>query len=278
MDGYFRPTTHDAALEAISQRPHSVLAGGTDHFPLRANRPRSETVLDIGDIIELGGIEPQDGGWRIGCLAAWTDIANAPLPADFLGLKQAARQVGGRQIQNAGTIVGNICNASPAADGVPCLLTLNASIELASTRGRRIIALDDFITGPRQTLLHDDELAIGLHIPATGGIGSFEKLGARAYLVISIAMVAAWARLEDGVITEARIAIGACGPRAAILPELATALIGQRPADAVIDPAHLATLAPIDDIRAPASYRRSATLELVRRAIANLATPKALAA
>ncbi len=278
MDGYVRPTTLDAALEALEQRPHSVLAGGTDHYPLRANRSRSETVLDISNIPGLGGIEQQDSGWRIGCLTTWTDIVKATLPPDFLGLKQAARQVGGVQIQNAGTIVGNLCNASPAADGIPCLLALDASIELASARGRRTMRLSDFITGPRQTQLRGDELAIGLHIPARNGIGSFEKLGARAYLVISIAMVSAWARLEDGVISDARIAIGACGPRAILLPELAAALIGQRPADAVINPAHLAALTPIDDIRAPAPYRRSAALELVRRAIANLATPKALAA
>ena len=278
MDRYLRPTTLEAALQALADHKRSVLAGGTDHFPLRANRPRDESVLDITGLPDLRLITPRDDGWWIPCLATWTSILTTLLPACFDGLKIAARQVGGRQIQNAGTVVGNICNASPAADGVPCLLALDASVELASASGRRSVRLADFITGPRCSLIRPDELVLGLHVPTQDGVASFEKLGGRAYLVISIVMVAAWARLDQGRIVAARIAVGACGPRATLLPSLAAALIGQRPASAEIDPRHLEALTPIDDIRAPADYRKTAALELIRRAIHALDRPVALAA
>jgi CO/xanthine dehydrogenase FAD-binding subunit len=217
-------------------------------------------------------------GWFIPCLATWTDIAAAPLPPCWDALKQAALQVGGRQIQNAGTVIGNLCNASPAADGIPCLLAMNASVELASAAGSRRVPISEFVLGPRTTIRRPQELVLGLHIPDRGGVSRFEKLGARSYLVISIAMVAAWLRLDHGVIAEASIAVGACGPRAILLPELAGALVGQDCARANIDPSHLAALSPIDDVRAPAWYRREAARVLVERAVRGLARPAAIAA
>lgn len=267
---YVRPRALDAALGALAAAPHAVLAGGTDHFP-RQQGPYAGRILDIGALPGLRAIELRADGWWIGCLVTWSDVIAADLPAAFDGLKAAARQVGGVQIQNAGTIVGNLCNASPAADGVPCLLALGARVELASVSGRRVVAVADFILGPRRTVVRPDELAVGLHVPVAGGVSTFEKLGARAYLVISIAMVSAWARLEAGRIAEARVAVGACGPRAVLLPDLAAALVGRRPQEVVIDPAHLAGLSPIDDVRARADYRRVAAAELVRRAVAGLA-------
>ncbi len=281
MNSTLRPATLDAALEALatpSALPVCVLAGGTDHFPLRATQTRAEYVIDISGMPGLREIGRVGASWSIPCLATWSDVMAAALPAQFDGLKQAARQVGGVQIQNAGTLIGNLCNASPAADGIPCLLALDASVELASLHGTRVVPLGDFILGPRQTCRRPDELAVRLLVPDAGGVATFEKLGARAYLVISIAMVAAWARLEAGRIVAARVAVGACGPRAVVLPELAGSLIGQEPGSAIIDPALLAALTPIDDMRAPADYRRKAALELVRRAVAELGRTEALAA
>jgi CO/xanthine dehydrogenase FAD-binding subunit len=200
------------------------------------------------------------------------------MPPLWDALRRAAGQVGGRQIQNAGTVIGNLCNASPAADGIPCLLAMDASVELVSKAGTRMVPVRDFVLGPRATALAAGELALALHIPDCGGISRFEKLGARSYLVISIAMVAAWLRLERGVIAEARIAIGACGPRALLLPELGQALVGQDCANAVIAPEHLQALSPIDDIRAPAWYRHDAARVLVERAVRGMARQSDLAA
>src|SRR5262249_4116921 len=130
MGEYLRPTSLDEALRALT-RPWTVLAGGTDFYPARVGRAIDENVLDIGGIAALRGITEQSEGWRLGATTTWSELTETSLPPLFDGLKQAAREVGGRQIQNAGTIAGNLCNASPAADGAPPLLALGAEVELA---------------------------------------------------------------------------------------------------------------------------------------------------
>ena len=191
-------------------------------------------------------------------------------PPLFDGLKRAARDVGGRQIQNAGTVAGNLCNASPAADGVPPLLVLDAEVEIASRRGVRRIALGAFITGNRRTVLAPDELMVAIHVPRPQrpATSAFVKLGARRYLVISIAMAAATLEIEAGRIVTARVAVGACSAVARRLPALERELAGAPVDRALIErvqSAHLAPLAPIDDVRGSAAYRQDAVLTLLRR-------------
>ncbi len=255
------------------------MAGGTDVYPAHATRPIERPVLDISRVAGLRGIERDEpgGGWRLGALTTWTDVAEASsLPAAFDGLRAAARQVGGRQIQNAGTVAGNLVTASPAADGVPNLLALDAVVEVASAaRGVRRLALADFVTGYRATALAPDELVTAILVPdqPTAARSAFRKLGSRAYLVISIVSVAVVLAAEDGVVSDARVAVGACSPVPVRLRALEAALLG-RPADAglaaVVEPDHLAGLSPIDDVRAPADYRREAAITLVRRAVAEV--------
>ena len=269
MGRYLRPTSLDDALAALAGSHMTVLAGGTDHFPARVTEAPDEDILDITALPDLRAIVWRGDHWWLPCLATWTDVIRARLPAAFDALAQAARQVGGMQVQNAGTIVGNLCNASPAGDGIPCLLALDAEVELASQAGRRVVPLDQFLLGPRRTGRRGDELALGVRIPAATEASRFLKLGARRYLVISIVMVAAGISLRpDGRIARARIAVGACSPCALRLPALEAALVGRRPDAALVLPEHLSDLAPIDDIRAGGEYRRSAALELVRRAVA----------
>src|SRR5260370_21424566 len=131
IDSYLRPTALDEALAALAERPRVVLAGGTDHFPARAVSTPDEDILDVTALPGLRRIAAHDDHWWLPCLATWTDVIEAGLPPQFDGLVQAARQVGGVQVQNVGTLVGNLCNASPAADGTPCLLALGAWVELA---------------------------------------------------------------------------------------------------------------------------------------------------
>ena len=154
MERYFRPSSLDAALAALAERPEQspfvVVAGGTDYYPARVAGGRDEAVLDIGALPGLRLIEARDDHWWIPCLTTWTDIIEADLPPVFDALKQAARQVGGRQIQNTGTLAGNVCNASPAADGIPCLLAMETSVELASAAGTRTLPLGDFFVGIAQ--------------------------------------------------------------------------------------------------------------------------------
>lgn len=275
--GYFRPAQLPDALAALQRDSWAILAGGTDFYPARLGKPMSEPVLDISAISDLDGIRREGDHWRIGALATWTDLATATqLPPRFAGLKQAAREVGGVQIQNVATICGNLCNASPAADGVPNLLALDAEVELQSLRGRRFLPIADFVTGNRRTRREADELVTALLVPENDRetTAGFLKLGARRYLVISIAMIGAvieWT--PDHHIAEARVAIGACGPVAQRLPMLEQALVGQArrhdPSE-LIGPEHLATLSPIDDVRGSAAYRRDVALTLVRRLLNEL--------
>jgi CO/xanthine dehydrogenase FAD-binding subunit len=277
MGSYLRPQTIEEALAELSAGPRILLAGGTDYYPARVGQPLDDDILDITAIPGLDGIADTGECWRIGALARWADLARADLPSAFDGLKAAARQVGGVQVQNAGTICGNICNASPAADGMPNLLVLDAAVELSSASSSRILALREFVTGNRATERHANELVTALVIPKIpdGARANFLKLGARHYLVISIAMVAVLlVPAADGSVAEARIAVGACSAVPQRLPALEAALRGCA-LDAgladVPDPSHLAPLAPIDDVRATAGYRLDAALTLLRRALRELA-------
>ena len=277
MGTYLRADDIDAALAALASGGRSILAGGTDWYPARVGRDvAGETVLDIGALDGLRGITDDGAGWRIGALTTWSDLVATPLPACFDGYKAAAREVGGVQIQNTGTLAGNLCNASPAADGTPNLLALDACVELRSRRATRELAVADFVTGNRRTAREADELVTALRVPRlpAGARSVFLKLGARRYLVISIVMLAVVVVPDEtGAVADARVAVGACSPVAQRLPALEAALRG-RPLDArlaeQVDASHLAPLAAIDDVRASAAYRQDAVLTLLRRALADL--------
>lgn len=268
---YLIPTKLEAALKSLAQQQDKLVAGGTDVYPSMKQGHTPKSLLDVTRIKELMNITVTDTGFRIGAAVTWTEIVKAKLPAAFDGLKHAAKEVGSLQIQNAGTIAGNLCNASPAADGVPPLLTLDARVELASAlRGARILPLQDFILGVRKTALGSDEIVTAIHIPTPpDGAGSaFEKLGNRKYLVISIAMTAALIKCDlRGLISEARVAIGACSPVALRLTQLEADLIGAKPSEVEILPSHLSQLSPIDDVRGSGGYRLDIVQEQCRRAI-----------
>lgn len=278
---YLRPDRLDDALAILAAEPRLVLAGGTDVYPAFASRPVDRPVLDITALPGLRGVVDDGDAWSIPALTTWTDVAEAVgLPPEFDGLRAAARTIGGRQIQNVGTLSGNVVNASPASDGVPNLLALDASVELASAAGTRTVTLADFVLGNRRTDLRPDELVTGLRVPniavADGSSvrSTFLKLGSRAYLVISIVAVAVVLVVERGTVADARVAVGACSPVARRLRGLERELRGRRANAALASvPAmeHLSPLAPIDDVRGSADYRWDAALTLVRRAVAEVA-------
>lgn len=272
MVEYHRPATLDAALAIRASRPVVVLAGGTDIYPARASRQawgdmREPDMLDISGVPGLRGIEDLGDHWRIGASTTWTDIVRAPVPPLFDGLKDAGRAVGGIQIQNRGTIAGNICNASPAADGVPCLLTLDAEVEIMSPAGVRLVPLAQFFAGYRKTVTRPDEIVTAIRVPRTAGRGRFLKLGARKYLVISIVMAAGVVDVAaDGTIRSARFAIGACTPVAVRLHDLERELSGLPLVEAArraVEPHHVACLSPIDDVRSSSVYRIASARALV---------------
>ncbi len=267
---YLRPDRLEDALDILASGDWTIAAGCTDLFPSTQHKALHGPVLDISAVGGLKGITRTDTGLRIGATTTWSDIIRADLPPSCNGLKLAAREVGATQIQNRGTIAGNLCNASPAADGVPPLLTLDAEVEISKALGSRRVPLSGFLTGPRQTALAADEMVTAILIPqsALAGTGHFLKLGARKYLVISIAMTAARISVEQGRVTQAALAIGSCGPVATRLPEIESQLIGH-PIDPsrITDAAVAKAIAPIDDIRADAAYRAASAAELMRRTV-----------
>jgi CO/xanthine dehydrogenase FAD-binding subunit len=277
MASYLRPRTLDEALRARGERACAVLAGGTDFYPARVGRVVDEDILDLTAVAELRGVRDEGSGVRIGALTTWTDLLEADLPHWFDGLKLAAREVGGVQIQNAGTIAGNLCNASPAADGVPPLLALDATVELHSARGTRRLPLGKFVLGNRRTACAADELLTAVIVPKRSDTAraTFLKLGARNYLVISIAMVAAVIELaRDRAIERCAIAVGACSLVAQRLADLERELVGRRLEPGIgvaVEARHLAPLEPISDVRATADYRLDAVVTLVGRALERLA-------
>ncbi len=277
---YHRPDTLEAALDIRASREVIVLAGGTDVYPAKAARDAwgigtSDEVLDISRLSECRGIERLNGRIRLGALVTWTEIIEADLPPWFDALKLSAREVGGLQIQNRGTIAGNLCNASPAADGIPPLLILDASVELASRAGVCELPLTDFLTGYRNTACGTEDLVTAVYVPDCDARArtDFMKLGARHYLVISIAMAASLLVLDDdGCIADVRLSVGACSAVAQRLTRLEARLIGDSIATAAasIERADLAEIDPIDDFRASAAYRGDAALTIVRRLLENL--------
>lgn len=270
---FLQPRTLQEAVEVLATHGGTLVAGGTDVFPALVDRPPPACLIDLSQVADLKGIRLADDHVHIGGGTTWTEIIDAELPPCFDGLKAAAREVGSVQIQNRGTVAGNLCNASPAADGVPPLLALDAAVELTSRNGTRCLGLADFILGNRRTALQPGEILSAVLVPrAWDNAGSaFHKLGGRRYLVISIVMVAATiARRRDGSVRAARVVVGAASEVARRLPALEGRLIGASAStrlSSLIAADDLAVLSPIDDVRASAAYRLTAARELVGRTI-----------
>lgn len=274
---YFRPTSLADALAALASPadrgspPPRVICGGTDAYADPADRSPAAGWIDIGHLTELQGIAPRDGDLRIGAATRWDVIARSTLIPE--ALREAARQVGSRQIRVAGSVGGNLCQASPAADGVPPLLTMDARVELSSRRGVRRLRLDEFLLGRRRTARAADELLTAVVLPAadTAGRSAFEKCTNRdgtALAVVSAAVRLRWS--DRGVIAQAAIAIGAASEVSVRLRALEQNLEGARPEflSRLIDEARWSELTPIDDVRGSAGLRRHLARVAVERACA----------
>jgi CO/xanthine dehydrogenase FAD-binding subunit len=269
---FAQPTRLDEALDLAARTRPLVLAGGTDLMVGASADLGPGPVMDISRIAELKGVTVEDDAVVIGGGTTWSELIAADLPRGFDGLKAAALEVGSIQIQNRGTIAGNLCNASPAADGVPPLLTLDAELEIQASGTHRSLPVAEFIIGNRKTLLQPGELVTAIRIPRklAEGRSTFLKLGSRRFLVISIVSVAALLVVESHRIVAARVAVGACSAVAKRLPALEAALVGEA-ADAALrniaKAEHVAGLTPIDDVRGTGAYRKDAALQLVREAL-----------
>ena len=269
---YAKPKNMGEAISLLASGKWEIVAGGTDLFPSLNEGDVNFDILDISRLAELRGIQETQADWIIGALTTWADLEKTTLPSAFNALLQAGREIGSLQIQNRGTLVGNLCNASPAADGVPPLLVLDAILDLVSTRGSRTIPLSKFIKGNRKTARRSDEIVKCVRIPKEncGGKSAFAKLGSRKYMVISIVMTAAKLEIcKQNLIHKSAISIGACSETAQRMTSIESAINGKSIGEALnaINAEHIANLDPLSDIRASREYRFHAAQELIKRTL-----------
>ncbi|MBI3362227.1 MAG: xanthine dehydrogenase family protein subunit M [Chloroflexi bacterium] len=267
--------TLDEALQLLagSGVKWRILAGGTDVLAQNEHHLSELNLLDIGALIELREIREDDDSVNIGALASYTDIIGSRALQEWApALVSAAREVGGVQIQNMGTLGGNLVNASPAADGVPPLFVLDARIVLRSVRGERAVAVGEFASGPGRTIIAPDELLTEIVIPKARRDGEeitfFQKVGPRRAQTIAKASVAFRGWLDSGRLTNVRVALGAVAPTVMFAPRTARVLTdGTLNRESLMRAADVAggECSPIDDVRSTAAYRRKLVRGLLIR-------------
>ena len=249
------PRSLEEALRLKAERPDAVpIAGGTDVMvALNFDRLRPGALLNLNEVTELRGWSRENGTVRLAAGLTYAEAMEEPLAGLLPALAEASRSVGSPQIRNRGTIGGNLGTASPAGDALPPLLVAGAQVELASMRDTRVVALTDFLVGPKRNVLAEDELIVGLRVE-TGGTETFMKVGPRNAMVIAVVSLAV---RVDG---ELRAAFGSAGP----VPTLVRAPLDE----AASFPHQVAEAAsPIDDVRGTAAYRRHALRVLTKRAL-----------
>lgn len=274
---FVAPSTVGEALRFIEAEPGAaILAGGTDLLvQYQGGSRRLSAFVDVKRIPELMRIEADDDGVTIGAAVPAADIAVHPaVRAWWPGLVDAVKLIGGTQIQSRGSLGGNLCNASPAADSVCSLIVNGAVAIIAGTSGERRVPVEQFATAPGKTTLHAGELLVAVRLPkpAAHTSDAYQRLIPRSEMDIAVASAAVSVTLDgSGTCTSARVAIGAVAPTALLVPDAAKALVGSTlGADALAAAAAAASAAakPIDDKRGPASYRRTVVGVLTKRVAA----------
>jgi CO/xanthine dehydrogenase FAD-binding subunit len=233
-----------------------------------------ERVLDIWALDELRGIGVEADALVLGALTTYTEIRRSPVVAEFLpALVEAAATIGAAQIQNRGTIGGNVVNASPAGDTLPILLACGAEMVLGSAGGERTVAADDFWPAYRQTARRDDELLLRVRIPLVRDRQvRFRKIGTRRAQAISkVVMALCWRSANDrDPWTDVRLALGSVAATTVRAPSTEGVLEGAEPTRETADAAAAALvdeIAPIDDVRSTADYRRTVAGRVLHRLI-----------
>ena len=255
-----RAHTLDDALQMLSEEERTPIAGATDlYVSLNFGTLAPRRFVDIWALRELREITRDDGNVRIGSLATYTSIMRSPLVREALPmLVEAAGQIGGVQIQNRGTIGGNVANGSPAGDSLPVLAAAEAVVVLRSVAGERRVPFDRFYTGYRKSVMAADELIVSIDVPRVEGAQWFRKVGTRAAQAISkVVMAGVRSRVP-------RVALGSVAPTVVRLPRTEAALAR----GATIDDAASVLreeIQPIDDLRSSADYRRHVSANLLRR-------------
>ena len=280
---YWEAPSLKAALTELSQSETDVkvIAGGTDLvLNMKKKNILPPRVISLHNLKELDFTETEDSTIRIGALSRHADLAaNTVLRNHFPILCEAVGLIGSWQIRNVGTIGGNICNASPAADSAPALLVLNAQLILASKTTEQKIPLDAFFTGPGESVLKPDQILkeIVIERPQHPSAGCYLKLRRRKAVDVSLAGVAFQAETDaDGkTLAKVGIALGGVAPTPIRVAEAEAVLVGLSLDEAktkISDCAKITIKAasPIDDVRATASYRRAIIDAFLRQCAENV--------
>ncbi|RLG82607.1 MAG: xanthine dehydrogenase family protein subunit M [Thermoprotei archaeon] len=266
---YYKPQTLDEALRLLNELDDAkVMAGGTDLLiDMRIGRLRPKNIIDINDLNELRHIVDEGKYIHIGALTRLQELIDSEIVREKLPiLYEAIYHMASWQIRNRGTIGGNLCNASPAADTAPPLMVLEAKLRAISIKGERTIDIRDFFIGPRKTLLNKNELLKEIIVPVYKGYGySYMKLGRRNSFTLSIVSVASLVKIEDNVFSDVRIALNSIAPTPIRAFSVEKYLVGRK---VTIDNVKAASklvvkdISPITDIRATAEYRRDMAIIL----------------
>jgi CO/xanthine dehydrogenase FAD-binding subunit len=275
-----RPDTLQEALELKAAHPGArPIAGGTDLMvELNFDRTRPEQILDLTRVVELCEHGPQNGSIRVGAGVSYTRLI-AELSDRLPGLAIASRTVGSPQIRNRGTVGGNLATASPAGDGLPPLFASDATVEVVSVGGTRHVPVGEFVTGPKRSALHDDELIAAYHIAPATGPQQFSKIGTRNAMVIAVCSLSLHLWPDQRAV---RACVGSAGPTPIRAREAEAFVAGVLDEDGLWESrAPLGTAAvkrfgelveqaarPIDDVRGTAAYRHHALGVLGRRTLA----------
>jgi carbon-monoxide dehydrogenase medium subunit/xanthine dehydrogenase FAD-binding subunit len=279
-DEYRVPTTLAEAFAAMAETPgrHRIVAGCTDTFPWardgRAGDVDIPVLIDISRVPELNELNVGKTRVRLGAATPIQRfLDDASLVRALPCMPRCAVWFADDQIRAQATVGGNIVNASPAADATPCLIAHEATVELATAKGRRTMPLADFVTGPGRTALAEDELLIAIECDALAGYGgSFEKVGHRRSLVISLVCLATLIKLDarSRTVEDVRLAIAGIGPRPLRLTQVEELLRGQP-----LDPERLDQAAgmpvPLVASRTRQAYRREVVRGFTLRGLINAA-------
>lgn len=276
----YRPRTLAEAFRIMKSGdgPRFYLAGGTDLIvKARDGMVPSSIWCDLTGLHELRGVRLHKGRIEIGSATVYMDLIESPMIRRHApALADAMREIGGEQIKNRGTLGGNLANGSPAADSVPALFSLGATVHTRLGGRKRDIPVENFATGPGRTVLKPGELIVSLSFPARKAIrGKFLRLGQRRANAISKISVAASLTLKDGRVDWAGVALGAVGPTVIRARPTERVLVGRSLTTQTIDSAVNAVMEeahPIDDVRSTAAYRRRMCGVLLRRILTSLAS------
>jgi carbon-monoxide dehydrogenase medium subunit len=271
---YHSPESLNEALSLLAELENaSPVIGGSDlMIAMRNGVSVPSDVVDLNEIPELNFVKEEDGIISIGATATHTQVANNPLVARIQSLVDSVSKIGSPQIRNRGTITGNVCNASPAADSAPPLLVHMAEVKIQSLNSKRIIPITDLFAGPKINSLETGELVteIRIPVPPNGAASSFKRIGRRKAFTLSVVSSAAYILMDGEICTDAKVAFGSVAITPVRVPKAESLLIGSKLDEGTVkatsDTVHEA-VKPITDVRGTADYRKDMCPVLMRRAI-----------